>query len=120
MMKKVPFTRGTREAHERLTKKNEEKSLLYLNFKRNKWKKIQDKLKRTPITIVYNYSSITLTEDMTKVLNRGLNFCVTPNSVNVTELRADLKTFERKMRWFEFWFEANEANPNNWAPPIYL
>ena len=46
----------------------------------------QDKLKKTPITLVYNYPKITPTADMLNVLDRGLNFCVTPDKVNITEL----------------------------------
>ena len=37
---------------------------------------IGKQLQKTPITLVYSYSSITLTESMKKLLNRGLNFCV--------------------------------------------
>jgi hypothetical protein len=42
--------------------------------KRNQWNKLQDEKKMEPITAVYNYSNLTLTEYMTKVLNRGFNF----------------------------------------------
>ena len=69
---------------------------------------------------MYNYSILELTEDMTKILNRGLNFCVTPDSVNITELRAELRTFDRKMRWHEHWFDEDAIEPKPvWIPPIF-
>ena len=78
-------------------------------MKKKRWKRLKNKLKAVPVTVVYNYSSITLTEKMMKVLNHGLNFCGTPQSINVTEIMADLKTFERKFKWFEYWSDEREA-----------
>ena len=45
-------------------------------MKRKLWKKKHDKLKKVPInvTAIYNFSTLILTVDMIKVLNRGLNF----------------------------------------------
>ena len=75
---------------------------MYLNIsfrfiKRKVWKKIQNKLKAEPISAVYNYSAITLTEGMIKLLNRGLNFCVTPVKLNITQLLTEIGKFERKV-----------------------
>ena len=39
---------------------------------------------------------------MEKLLNRGLNFCITPLKLNLTEILVDWRKFERKMRWREF------------------
>ena len=63
--------------------------------------KRQDKLKAIPITIsaVYNYSKITLTPGMTSLLNKGLNFCVTPIKLNLAELIVDLDKFDRRTLW---------------------
>ncbi len=55
---------------------------------------------------------------MSKILNRGLNFCVTPNSPNVTELLVDYRKFERKMRWKEF-FHDKEDEDKEYIPPIF-
>jgi hypothetical protein len=55
---------------------------------------------------------------MSKILNRGLNFCVTPNSPNVTDLLVDYRKFERKMRWKEF-FHDKEDEDNIYIPPIF-
>jgi hypothetical protein len=71
-------------------------------IKRNQWKKIQDKKKTTPITPIYNYSKIELSESMTKVLSRGLNFCINPKKFKTTEMLVDYRKFERKLKWKEF------------------
>ena len=40
-----------------------------------------------------NYCKITLTKPMETLLNRGLNFCVTPDKVNVVQIEVDLNKF---------------------------
>jgi hypothetical protein len=55
---------------------------------------------------------------MSKILNRGLNFCVTPDNINVTEMLADYRKFERKMRWKEFFHDKEDEN-NHYIPPIF-
>ena len=45
---------------------------------------------------------------MMSLLNRGFNFCVTPDEVNVTELLAGVRKFDRKMRWKESWAEKDK------------
>jgi hypothetical protein len=61
-----------------------------------KWRKIQDRKKATQITAIYNYSNLVLTNAMSRILNRGLNFCVTPDNPNITELKVDYRKFKRK------------------------
>ena len=91
-------------------------------MKRKSWKKKQDKLKKVPINVsaIYNFSTLTLTLDMIKVLNRGLNFCVAPLKLNLTEILVDFRKFERKLRWREFWAD-EEGNIENseWKPEIF-
>ena len=58
---------------------------------------------RINITAVYNYSKVELTESMEKILNRGLNFCIDPITLNLTEVLVDFTKFEWKMKWIEFW-----------------
>ena len=74
-------------------------------IKRRVWKKIQDKRKAIQIesSAVYNYSKIKLTEPMAKILNRGLNFCVTPSTLNLTQIKSDFDKFERRVLWKEWW-----------------
>jgi hypothetical protein len=55
---------------------------------------------------------------MSKILNRGLNFCATPDSLNVTEMLVDYHKFEQKMRWKEFFHDKEEDN-NQYTPPIF-
>jgi hypothetical protein len=56
---------------------------------------------------------------MTNVLSKGLNFCVNPKKFNVTELKVDLRKFERKLKWKEFFTDKKETEPNNWQPDIF-
>ena len=54
---------------------------------------------------------------MERVLNRGLNFCITPLKLNVTEVLVDFRKIERKLRWREFFADKNGNNPNTeWEP----
>jgi hypothetical protein len=39
---------------------------------------------------------------MKTILNRGLNFCVTPLKLNITEVLVDYRKYERKIKWVEF------------------
>ena len=55
-------------------------------------------------TIIYNYSSIELNEQMNKLLNRGLNFAILPLKLDITQVLVDFKRFERSTIWHEFWY----------------
>lgn len=87
-------------------------------IKRPKWQRLQNKKKQESISAIYNYSDLTLTEPMKKVLNRGLNFCVAPENLNITEALVDLRRFERKMKWKEFFAEEEEPT-EEWKPDIF-
>ena len=57
---------------------------------------------------------------MTKVLNRGLNFCVAPLKLNLTEILVDFRKFERKLRWREFWADKEGfCESRDWIPDIF-
>ena len=58
-------------------------------IKRNKWKRVQDKKKKHTTSAVHNFSDMILTQAMETLLNRGLNFCITPLKLNVTEILVD-------------------------------
>jgi hypothetical protein len=45
-------------------------------------------------------------------------FCVTPDSLNVTELLVDYRKFEQKMQWKQF-FHDKEDDDNQYIPPIF-
>ena len=73
------------------------------------------KFKKQKIDIVFNYSNIELSPDMIKLLNRGLNYCILPKDLDITQLLTDLKKFERTMLWTEFWYgkESDHVNDQN-------
>ena len=66
-------------------------------------KKQKIKLKRKPLSIVFNKSSFVLTQDMEDVLNKGLNLAVLPNRLDLPQVLTDFRYFERTMIWMEFW-----------------
>ena len=72
--------------------------------------------KRDNISVVFNYSSIELTESMERLLNRGLNFAILPLKLDLTQVLVDFRKFERSAIWHEFWFGNEQNNPN---PPIF-
>ena len=53
---------------------------------------------------------------MEKVLNRGLNFAISPLKLNITQVLVDYAKFERRMLWHEFW--ANTPK-QDYKPPIF-
>ena len=67
-------------------------------------KKQKAQLKRQLPSIVFNKSSIVLTQDQEDLLNRGLNFAVLPNRLDLTQILTDFRYFERTMVWIDFWF----------------
>ena len=47
---------------------------------------------------------------MEKVLNRGLNFCILPLNLDITQVLVDFHRFERSMIWYEFWYGREKQN----------
>ena len=41
---------------------------------------------------------------MTRLLNRGFNFSILPDKIDMTQVNVDLKRFKRAAIWNEFWF----------------
>jgi len=66
---------------------------------------MKQKLKKQKINVVFNYSSIEITKPMENLLNRGLNFCITPLKLDITQILSEFRRFERTMVWKEFFFE---------------
>ena len=54
---------------------------------------------------------------MEKVLNRGLNFSVLSDKLDITQVLVDWKRFERTMIWKEWWFGKEDENENK--EPIF-
>ena len=73
---------------------------------------MQKSKKKNKINVVFNYSGIELSEGAQKVLNRGLNFSLTPEKLNITQLLADISRFERLLEWKEYWYgKESDSDP---------
>ena len=70
-------------------------------------------------SVVFNYSSIILTDSMDRLLNRGLNFSILPKTLDTTQLLTELKKLERPVVWHEFWHGREEENVNDREIPIF-
>ena len=77
---------------------------------KSKYKKEKKRINSNKINVVFNYSSVTLSKDMEKVLNRGFNFAILSPKLDITQMLVDFKRFERSMIWQEYWFDNENAN----------
>ena len=73
--------------------------------KKSKYQRNQKKLKKSKISMVYNYSSLTLTPSMEALFNKGLNYAVTPEKLDITQVLVDHKYFERTLVWIDLFFD---------------
>ena len=80
---------------------------------RSKFRRQNFKLQKQKLNIIFNYSKISLSVAMEKVLNRGLNFCVLPLKLDLTQVLVDFKRFERTMIWHEFWYGREQSDNIN-------
>ena len=93
------------------------------------------KQRKQNISVVFNYSKIKLTEAMESLLNRGLNFAITPDKLSITDVLVQHQYFERRLLWIDFWstrdspepdkkqslFKENKTNmPKKYTPPEAL
>ena len=90
---------------------NEPKHTLNTWITERVYRNQQNKIRKQPISIVFNYSSIILTIPMVKLLNRGLNFAIFPLNLDITQVIVDFKRFERSFIWKEFWYERESEEP---------
>ena len=70
-----------------------------------------------PVSLVFNYSSLQLTESMICLLNRGLNFSVLPLKLDITQVLVDYRKYERRVIWHEFWF--GRETDEEYKKPIF-
>ena len=77
----------------------------------------KNRLKRQHISIVFNKSSTILSKEMEDLLNRGFNFSILPNKLDITQVLVDFTYFERTMIWKEFWHGKEDAG--NLSIPIF-
>ena len=73
--------------------------------KKSVWTRRQRKFRNRGVKLYFNYSKIPISPAMDSLLNRGLNYCITPSKVNVTELLIDMDKFVRKFLWREFFYD---------------
>ena len=86
--------------------------------KKSTYRKQQKKLKKQKVSVVFNYSKIKISEGAEKALNRGLNFALLPDNLNITQLLADLDRFERTCEWKEFWHDKeSDKKPSLFKTP---
>ena len=71
-----------------------------------------------------NLSNVTLTDNDTQLLARGLGFCPSPRHIDWTEVNADFDEFARRLRITEFFHDYltdNQSDPFHpkslWTPP---
>ena len=86
--------------------------------KKSKYKRQQKKKRKAKISVVFNYSkALELTPAMEALLNRGLNYSITPLNLNMSQVVTDFAKFEKNCEWTEYWSE-EEPDPN-YKPPLF-
>ena len=55
-------------------------------------------MSKTVILVIFNLSSVDLSEAEIKLLSKGLSFCPTPHKVDWIEFKADVEDFSRRLR----------------------
>lgn len=75
---------------------------------------------------VVNLSNVTLTDNETQLLARGLGFCRSPRHIDWTEVNADCDEFARRLRFTEFFHDYTTDNQSDpfypkslWTPPTH-
>ena len=80
---------------------------------------LKPSLKNKNKSVVFNYSDVVLTEPMEQLLNRGLNFSILPNKMDLTQVLTDFKRFERSVVWHEFWYGREKDVGEERKEPIF-
>jgi hypothetical protein len=70
----------------------------------NSARKIRKLSKKEPISVLFNYSKVELTQAMTNLLNRGFNFSILPLKLDLTQVLVDFRRFERSVIWHEYFY----------------
>ena len=71
-------------------------------------------MRKQHVSVVFIHSKIIFTESKESVFKRGLNFCILPLNLDITQILVEFNRFERTMRWQEFWhgkLKEGEVNP---------
>ena len=59
---------------------------------------------------VVNVSNVNLSEGENQLLSRGLSFCPRPSRIDQFQLKEDIKSFTRRLRLREFFYDQDEDN----------
>ena len=60
------------------------------------------------------------TLNLKEILNRGLNFCLAPLKLNLTDILVDFRKFERILKWREFFAQEDGTTLQvDWEPKIF-
>ena len=71
-----------------------------------------DTKKKKNTDIIFNYSSLELTQPMKNLLNRALNFAILPLKLDLTEVLVDYNKFASAVTWHEYWY--NQENDEDY------
>ena len=82
----------------------------------SRYKRNMNKMKKQTLTAVFNYSNVTLSNDMNELLNLGLKFAILPLKLDITQVIVDFKKYKRTLVWKEF-FSTKEDD--EYFPPIF-
>ena len=82
----------------------EDKRTVVCDLNQNPAKKVRKISKKEPISVIFNYSKVKLTQAMTNLLNRGFNFSILPLKLDLTQVLVDFKRFERSVIWHEYFY----------------
>ena len=85
--------------------------------KKSKYRRLLKQKKKAKVNAVFNYSGIELSAGAIKVLNKGLNYCILPDKLNISQVLCDLSELDRKMQWTEYHFDGEEKEP--YVPPLF-
>ena len=69
--------------------------------------------------MVFNYSSLDLTEAQDRLFNHGFNFSILPKTLDISQLLADYKRLERPVIWKEFWHGQEDEEEEERLDPIF-
>ena len=59
--------------------------------------------KENKLNVLINSSSLVLSEAMTNLINRGLNFSILPKKIDSTQVQVDFQRLKKSVIWTEFW-----------------
>ena len=89
----------------------------HVNDKNIKQKNCEIEKQQTDI--IFNLSSITLTEPMKRLLNRALNFAILPLKLDITEVLVDFNIYSMAVVWHEYWHGKEDDGENDISKPIF-